>query len=107
MTRCFSPIASEKMSKVTYQKSTSQYGLVMALYAHNSTRVPRLARETTCHIRDTCYSEPTYSAINVSHSYELKREEAERGGGKRAAHWELKARCHIIIVLWQVRASRR
>jgi len=46
-------------------------------------------------------------AINVSHSYELKREEAERGGGKRAAHWELKARCHIIIVLWQVRASRR
>jgi len=80
MTRYFSPIASERMSKVAYQKSTSQYGrLVMALYAHNSTRVLRLARETTCHIRDTCYSKPTYSAINVSHSYELKREEAERG----------------------------
>jgi len=104
-TRRFSPIANERMSKVAYQKSISQYGLlVMALYAHNSTRVPRLARETTCHIRDTCYSEPTYSAINVSHSYELKREKAERGA--REPHTELKARCHIIIVLWQVRASR-
>lgn len=30
----------------------------------------------------------------------------DREGGKRVAHWELKARCHIIIVLWRAQASR-
>jgi len=110
----FPPITADE----TRQRLPSRYGAiciarVMASLASGKCRSAGLGTTSNMPYRRTPVlvsprrSEPTHSAINVSPQPRYESKRGASGGGEgggvngAARSRELKARCHIIIVLWR------